>query len=98
MKPDEIRARTRDEDTLLGNRTTSFLLGNGFILAALGLTDDHFEKCIMAILGVALSLVWFLVAFQSRAAITELHKMYEDRFPDDELQKIVFKNILWRRR
>ena len=98
MEPNDIRERTNQEDTLLGNRTTAFLLGNGFLMAAFGITGDTFEKHVMAALGVGISLIWLLVAWQSRQAITALHEIFLNHYPNDKINTLIFERILWKRK
>lgn len=95
---DELRERITQEDALLGTRTTSFLLGNGFLMAALGISEVSFEKAIIAALGVAIALIWLLVCWQSKRAITVLHQLYHQHFPDDPINKAVFSKLMWEKK
>lgn len=75
MDHQSIRQRTVEEDTLLGSRTTAFLIGNGFVLTALGSNRDMEYSWAIAIFGLVLSLVWLLTTLQSHRVIQALHKM-----------------------
>ena len=66
MDKKELRTRITQEDTLLGSRTEAFLLGSGFLMTALGISDVDFEKSAIGVLGLFISLIWFLVGWQSR--------------------------------
>jgi hypothetical protein len=90
MDKKELRTRITQEDTLLGSRTEAFLLGSGFLMTALGISDVDFEKSAIGVLGLFISLIWFLVGWQSRQAITSLHNLYHREFPDDEINRAVF--------
>lgn len=98
MDKRELRKRITEEDALLGNRTISFLLGCGFLMAALGISSVDFEKYVIGALGICVSLIWLSIAWQTRQAITALHNLYEEHFPDDEINQAVFSEIMWKRK
>ena len=58
MDHKSIRERTVEEDSLLGSRTTAFLIGNGFVLTALGSTQNMPYSWVIAVFGFLLSIVW----------------------------------------
>lgn len=94
----ELRDRITQEDNLLGSRSITFLLGNGFLMAAHGISDIDFEKYSIAALGVLVTIIWLSIARQTRDAITVLHNLYHKEFPDDEINNAVFSKILWKRK
>ena len=98
MDKKELRERVTQEDALLGTRTIAFLLGNGFLMAALGISDVDFEKYSMGGLGVFISFIWLSIGWQTRQAITVLHNLYHKEFPDDEINKAVFSKIMWQKK
>ena len=96
----EYRDRINHSDILLGGRTTAFLIGNGFLMTALGtdvgVEDPSRYQTEIARLGLMISGVWFLIGFQTRRSITKLHCRFRKEFPDDQVNNIVFSSLLWR--
>ncbi|MCK8515735.1 hypothetical protein M0534_05260 [Methylonatrum kenyense] len=98
MDKKSLRERITEEDTLLSSRTLAFLLANGFLIAALGISGVEFERKAIGILGISLTIIWFCIGWQVRRAITALHEIYHENFPDDEVNRAVFSRIFWKRK
>jgi len=91
-----IRQRTVEEDTLLGSRTTAFLIGNGFVLTALGSNKDMPYSWGIAIFGLILSLVWILTTVQSHRVIQSLHKLRLNLDTPDIINDAVSATTFWK--
>ena len=91
----DLRKRTIEEDTLLGARTTAFLVSNGFLMTARGVTNNTGAEFAISILGFLIAILWLITSIQSWKVITALHNKYHSLFPNDAINKLVFENILW---
>ena len=91
-----IRQRTVEEDTLLGSRTTAFLIGNGFVLTALGSTQDMPYSWVVAVFGLLLSTVWLLTTIQSHRCIQVLHRLRLEVKEQDLVNETVAENTFWK--
>jgi len=79
-----IRDRWDKEDTLLISRTGIFLTTNSILLAAAGFqikSPDLFYQIGIAIIGLALSLLWFAASWHSFNIIKTLFGMCKDDMP-----------------
>lgn len=98
MIKENLRNQITHEDQLLGKRTTAFLIGNGFLMGALGIIDTSFEKHAIAALGLFASIIWLVISWQSRMVLAALHQAYDRKFPHDKIKKLIAKNTLWKRK
>jgi hypothetical protein len=96
MDSDSIRKRTSEEDTLLGSRTTAFLIGNGFVLTALGSNPEPSYKAAIAIFGFIVSILWLLTTIQSYRVIQALHALRPTLDETDQINDTVISAILWK--
>ena len=92
---DRLRRRIEIEDPLLNSRTTIFLATNGLWLAAIRVGELDDLKTSITLVGIFLSVVWFICGRQSRNVIAALTKEYCSEFPDDPVE-IIVRNALWR--
>lgn len=91
-----IRQRTIEEDTLLGARTVAFLIGNGFVLTALGANSNLLYGGAIAIFGFALSILWMLTSIQSHRVIQSLHRLRLTIKETDPINDAVIQSTLWK--
>ncbi len=91
----ELRKRTTEEDSLLGARTAAFLLCNGFLMTARSVSNGTSAAFAISFLGFSIAIMWLITSAQSWKVITALHKKYHELFPNDPINALVFRNILW---
>ena len=91
-----IRKRTVEEDTLLGSRTTAFLVSNGFVLTALGANPEPSYKMAIAIFGFLVSVLWLLTVLQSYRVIQALHNLRSSVDENDRINDTVSNAVLWK--
>ena len=96
MNHKAIRERTVEEDALLGSRTTAFLIGNGFVLTALGSSSEMAYAWVIAVFGFILSVVWILTTIQSYRVIQSLHKFRIDVDAQDSINNLVVSKTFWK--
>ena len=96
MDNERIRKRTVEEDSLLGARTTSFLIGNGFVLTALGANPEADYKSVIAVFGLVMSVLWLLTTSQSWRVIQALHKLRGSTEEVDVIDDAVRNATLWK--
>ena len=95
--PDQtaLRSRIEVENSLLNSRTTIFLATNGLWLAVFSAKALGNLNTAIAVVGLVVSIVWFICGRQSRNVIAALTKEHLDKFPDDPIEKLV-RDALWR--
>lgn len=97
MNHEDIRKRTYEEDTILGSRTTAFLIGNGFVLTALGtMKGSEFDPAV-TFFGLLLSVVWLLTTYQSYRSIQALHQLRLEIAETDAINDAISVATFWKR-
>ena len=94
--PDRFRKRIEIEDELLNSRTTIFLATNGLWAAAVGISDDPHLRLGIGTLGILVSTMWLMCAWQSWRVIRALtiqHLVHSH----DEVDEVVGE-ALWSHR
>ncbi|WNO11662.1 hypothetical protein [Teredinibacter sp. KSP-S5-2] len=91
-----IRKRTVEEDALLNTRTGTFLVGNGFILTALGTQGGAPYTWMIAIFGLAMSILWLFTTVQCFNVIQALHRLRADIPDSDPINDAVTQATGWK--
>lgn len=91
-----IRKRTVEEDALLNTRTGTFLVGNGFILTALGTQGGAPYTWLIAIFGLAMSILWLFTTVQCFSVIQALHRLRSDVQDPDPINDAVTRATGWK--
>jgi hypothetical protein len=90
-----IRQRIEVEDALLNNRTTIFLAMNGLWAASVGLGQDSSFRIGVGVLGVVVSLLWWICAWQSQRVIAALTREILVSTRLEELVQAKLKRFRW---
>jgi hypothetical protein len=92
-----IRDRWDKEDTLLISRTGIFLTTNSIMYAALGFQAQNpgFQVGV-AVIGLALSILWLTTSWHTANVIKKLHLMCKSDMPYDLADIYSIKPILFR--
>jgi hypothetical protein len=91
--PDKFRKRIELEDELLNSRTTIFLATNGLWAAAVGISNDPYLMLGMGTLGILVSTMWLMCAWQSWRVIRALTIQHR-KHSHDEVDEVVGE-ALW---
>jgi hypothetical protein len=92
-----IRERWDKEDTLLNSRTGIFLTTNSILYAALGFQAQNPSFQIgIAVIGLALSILWLTTSWHTTNVIKKLYLMCKDDMPYDLTNVYKIKPILFR--
>jgi hypothetical protein len=92
-----IRQRIEVEDALLNNRTTVFLAINGLWAASVGLGQDPSFRVGVVALGIMVSLLWWVCAWQSQRVIAALTRKIAAYDSLEELVQARLKGFGWLR-
>jgi len=96
----EFRERIVREDDLLDSRTTLFLVTNGLLLTAIGLSKDNPIQILISVLGCIVTSGWILTSFQTWRVIRNLTRDYLKQYKRKYIEKIVRESMFkpgWRR-
>lgn len=96
----EFRQRIMREDDLLNTRTTVFLVTNGLLLTAVGISDEFLFRLILSILGTIVTILWLILSWQNWNVIKQLTIEYRKRHSENYIEGIVQKALFrygWRR-
>ena len=96
----EFRQRIIREDDLLHARTIVFLVTNGLLMTAVGISDDFAFRLVISILGIMVTISWMIVSWQNWNVIRQLTSEYWKQHPEDPIENAVQKALLkpgWRR-
>jgi hypothetical protein len=96
----EFRQRIMREDDLLHSRTMVFLVTNGLLMTAAGISGDFAFRLAISILGIMITISWMIVSWQNWNVIRQLTIEYRKHYPEHPIENIVQKALLkpgWRR-
>ena len=93
---DRVGARIAEENTLINARTVIFLIANGFFVNAIGTYESLFFRVILCLLGLVVTLIWFISNIQVWKVLTALHEVREIHFPGDKLNRMIFEKLQWK--
>jgi|LGVE01.1.fsa_nt_gb hypothetical protein len=96
----KLRDRMDKEDNILFNRIEIFLTANALLIASAEFSKFQGDANYLliksiAVLGTALTLLWFLCSFQTYRVIKELQKRYIAIIKDNKsnVDNLVFSNL-----
>ncbi len=93
----EFRHRIMREDDLFNTRTTVFLITNGLIMTAVGISGEVSIRLVLSILGTLITIAWLMCSFQSWKVIRKLTIKYRKHDPDNYIENIVQDEMFKRR-
>ncbi len=96
----EFRHRIMREDDLLNTRTTVFLITNGLLLTAVGISSDFIIRLIVSILGTIITICWIICSWQNWKVIKYLTIEYRNKYRNNYIENIVQSAMFkpgWRR-
>lgn len=96
----KIRDRIQNEDNLLNSRTSIFLITNGLLLTAVGVSNNFIFQIILAILGALVTAFWWMYSWQNWEVIKALTIEIMKITDVDPVELIVQKELWhhgWRR-
>ena len=101
-KKPEYRERIILEDNLLISRTTIFLVTNGILLTAVSIANDPIVGILIAILGLVITVFWFICSWQNWKVIKNLtiKNLKANKNAPDPVEEVVQKSLCkhgWRR-
>jgi len=63
LSKEKIRNRIRYEDNLQNSRTSIFLVTNGLLLTAVGVSNNFVFKIVLTILGGLVTVFWWMCSW-----------------------------------
>jgi len=96
----EFRQRIMREDDLFNTRTTVFLITNGLLMTAVGISDDFAIRLLISILGTIVTISWMIFSWQNWNVIRQLTIEYRKHHSENYIESIVQKALFkpgWKR-
>ena len=96
----EFRQRIMREDDIFNTRTTVFLVTNGLLMTAVGISDDFAIRLLISILGTIVTVSWMMFSWQNLNVIRQLTIEYRKHHPENYIENIVQKAMFrpgWKR-
>jgi len=91
----EFRQRIMREDDLFNTRTTVFLITNGLLITAVGISWDFAIRLLISILGTIVTISWMIFSWQNLNVIRQLtieyRKCHSENYIENIVQKAMFK-------
>lgn len=96
----EFRQRIIREDDVLYTRTMVFLVTNGLLMAAAGISNDFAFRLVICILGIMVTISWMILSWQNWNVIRQLTIEYRKHYSENHIENVVQNAMLkpgWRR-
>jgi hypothetical protein len=90
----EFRQRIMREDDLLHTRTIVFLVTNGLLMTAVGISDDFAFRLVISILSMMVTISWMILSWQNWDVIRQLTIEYRKRYSENHIENVVQKAML----